>query len=363
MPDDVTFQTKPQLARALLARALDAGVPPPWVTADAVYGANSHLRRMLEGRGQCYVLAVASNVKPSTWPPYAPPGQVAVAHVAAALRTDGWRRLSCGDGAQGPRVDDWAYVPLRPALRDGWRHGVLVPRHPSRTDEMAYYLVYAPNDTVLEEIVRTAGSRWAVEDTFKLAKGQVGLDHYEVRSWSGWHRHTTLALWALALLAAGVTGASCAPRATYARKGRRAWHACCQTRARPTCRAQHPGTPTPIYRHDLPHLAQPASPPRTPLVRLASTPPSRRARLPHPAPRHSPQEETVTVVLEVVSKRLLWVEEAQADEGAREGEEGLVESGLALVADREAAVTRKPGQRAFDDPATVPMRRFGSSGW
>lgn len=71
MPDDVTFQTKPQLARALLARALDAGVPPPWVTADAVYGADSHLRRMLEGRGQCYVLAVASNVKPSTWPPYA----------------------------------------------------------------------------------------------------------------------------------------------------------------------------------------------------------------------------------------------------------------------------------------------------
>lgn len=142
-----------------------------------------------------------------------------MAHVAAALRTDGWRRLSCGDGAQGPRVDDWAYVPLRPALRDGWRHGVLVRRHPSRTDEMAYYLVYAPNDTVLEEVVRAAGSRWAVEDTFKLAKGQVGLDHYEVRSWSGWHRHTTLALWALALLAAGVTGASRAPRATYARKG------------------------------------------------------------------------------------------------------------------------------------------------
>jgi SRSO17 transposase len=208
VPEAVAFRTKPELARGLLERALDAGVPAAWVTADEVYGADGRLRRLLEARRQRYVLAVAANVAPTTFPPPAPPGQVTMRALTAALRPAAWTRLSCGEGAQGPRVYDWAYVPLRPALlEDGWQHGALVRRHPTRTEEVAYYLVYAPDGTPLDEIVRAAGSRWAVEDTFKLAKGQVGLDHYEVRSWTGWHRHTTLALWALALLAAGAAGA------------------------------------------------------------------------------------------------------------------------------------------------------------
>ena len=208
VPEDVAFRTKPELARELLVRALDTGVPAAWVTADEVYGADSRLRRLLEARGQRYVLAVAGNVKPTTFPPHAPPGQVAMSTLAAAFPPEAWARLSCGQGAQGPRVYDWAYVPLRPALQEGWQHGALVRRHPTRTEEVAYYLVHAPDATPLEEIVRAAGSRWAVEDTFKLAKGQVGLDHYEVRSWTGWHRHTTLALWALAVLTAGAAGAT-----------------------------------------------------------------------------------------------------------------------------------------------------------
>jgi SRSO17 transposase len=92
---------------------------------------------------------------------------------------------------------------LRPALRPGWVHALLVRRHPLRTDEVAYYLVYAPEDWPLEEVVEAAGSRWTIEEMFKLAKGQVGLDQYEVRSWQGWHRHITLALVALAALAVG----------------------------------------------------------------------------------------------------------------------------------------------------------------
>ena len=79
-------------------------------------------------------------------------------------------------------------------------HAVLVRRHPRRPDEVAFYLVYAPTGTALEEVVRAAGARWTIEDTFKQAKGLVGLDHYEVRSWRGWHRHVTLALLALATL-------------------------------------------------------------------------------------------------------------------------------------------------------------------
>lgn len=203
VPPDVVFKTKPHLAREMVARALDAGVPAAWVVADEVYGADSAFRLPLEERGQAYVLAVAPNVSASTWPPHGPMGQHRVGALAAALAADAWERLSCGEGAQGPRVYDWAYAPLRPALRDGWHHALLVRRHPARTDEVAYYLVFCPDGTPLAEVVRAAGARWAIEDTFKLGKGQVGLDQYETRSWRGWHRHTALALLALAVLALG----------------------------------------------------------------------------------------------------------------------------------------------------------------
>ncbi|MDQ5830262.1 MAG: IS701 family transposase [Actinomycetota bacterium] len=203
IPDEVPFQTKPQLALALVERALDAGVPAAWVVADEVYGSDSKFRGPLEARGQAYVLAVRSNQSVSTWPPYGPPAVGTVADLVAAVPATEWHRLSCGEGAQGPRCYDWTYVPVRPALRDGWVHAVLARRHVERTDEVAYYLVYARVDTPLEEIVRAAGARWTIEDTFKLAKGQVGLDQYEVRSWHGWYRHVTLALLALATLTLG----------------------------------------------------------------------------------------------------------------------------------------------------------------
>jgi SRSO17 transposase len=203
IPTAVSFRTKPQLALGLIERALDDGVPARWVVADEVYGSDGKLRRALEERGQAYVLAVRSNELATRWPPYGLPGQVRVAEAAAAVPDDHWRRLSCGEGAQGPRVYDWVLVPLRPALRPGWVHALLVRRQPAQPDELAYFLVYAPQETPLAEVVRAAGARWTIDEQFKLAKGQVGLDHYEVRSWQGWYRHSTLALLALAALAIG----------------------------------------------------------------------------------------------------------------------------------------------------------------
>src|SRR5947208_11992444 len=125
VPETIEFHTKPWLALDMIERALDAGVPARWVVGDSVYGSDGKLRRALEERAQAYALAVKSTEQPTTWPPYGPPGQVAVADVAAVLEPEHWRRLSCGDGAQGERLYDWAYVPLRPALADGWVHALV----------------------------------------------------------------------------------------------------------------------------------------------------------------------------------------------------------------------------------------------
>jgi len=204
VPETVEFHTKPWLALDMIERALDAGVPTRWVVGDSVYGSDGKLRRALEARGQAYALAVKCTEQPTTWPPYGPPDQVVVADVAAGLEPEDWQRLSCGDGAQGKRLYDWAHVPLRPAMADGWVHALVVRRSISDPDELAYYLVYTPTDTPRTAIVRAIGARWTIEEVFELAKQRVGLDEYEVRSWTGWHRHTTLALLALAALVLGV---------------------------------------------------------------------------------------------------------------------------------------------------------------
>jgi len=204
VPETVAFHTKPWLALDMIERALDAGVPARWVVGDSVYGSDGKLRRALEERGQAYALAVKRTEQPTTWPPYGPPGRVAVADITAVLEPNQWQRLSCGDGAQGERLFDWAYVPLRPARCDGWVHAVVIRRSISDPDDLAYYLVYAPTDAPLLEIVRAIGARWTIEEVFELAKQRVGLDEYEVRSWTGWHRHATLALLALAALVLGV---------------------------------------------------------------------------------------------------------------------------------------------------------------
>lgn len=221
IPDEVPFRTKPQLALELVERALEAGVPAAWVAADEVYGNDSKFRRALEARERAYVVAVRSDYPVTTWPPYGLPAAWTVTTVVAAALAAGaveWQRRSAGEGAHGPRLYDWTYLPVRPAVQDaGWLHAVPVRRHPERTDERAYYLVYAPVGTPVEQIVRVAGARWTSDDMFKQAKGLVGLDQYEVRSWKGWYRHITLALLAFAVLTiatkkGGRRGRASAPR-------------------------------------------------------------------------------------------------------------------------------------------------------
>ena len=179
----------------MLTGAFAAGVPAHWVTGDSVYGDDRRLRLWLEGRPQPYVLAVSG--KEYVW---LGSQQRQVKTLLASLPAEGWTRLSAGDGTKGPRWYDWRWLPLAAPLEPGWGRWLLVRRSLSTPTELTAYVVFAPQATPLEDVVRVAGSRWTVESGFEEAKGEVGLDHYEVRSWTGWYRHITLAMWALALL-------------------------------------------------------------------------------------------------------------------------------------------------------------------
>ena len=199
VPEDVSFRTKPRLAQRMLERALESGVPFRWVTGDEVYGSDRKLRLWLEEAGISHVLAIKSNEK--LWARTDQGSlQVRADRLAAEVGESSWQRLSAGDGAKGPRVYDWATVNIRPLREPGKSYWLLARRSIAKPGELAYYVCFGPDGTALEELVRVAGTRWAIEECFEEAKGQVGLDQYEVRRWDGWYRHITLAMLAHAYL-------------------------------------------------------------------------------------------------------------------------------------------------------------------
>lgn len=199
VPTEVEFATKPQLARRMLERAFGAGIRPSWVTGDEIYGGDRHLRMFLEGKQQPFVLAVRSD-EPVWVDSEDGPRQVGVAGAASGLAPENWQRVSAGDGSKGPRVYDWGRVRLARLTEPGWGHWLLVRRSLIDATDLAYYLVSGTAQTTLGEMVRVAGSRWAIEDSIEMAKGEAGLDEYEVRRWNSWYRHITLSLLAHAFL-------------------------------------------------------------------------------------------------------------------------------------------------------------------
>jgi SRSO17 transposase len=177
----------------MLERAFAADVPCRWVTSDSVYGADYALRRCIEKSGRGYVLAVTSRQRL---------GFKTVADWLEDVPGSGWQRLSAGDGAKGPRLYDWAYLPCEwLGAASGWRKGLLIRRKLAQPEAFTFYLTLSPDTVALSDLVRVAGTRWTIEACFEAAKGEVGLDQYEVRSWTGWHRHITLAMLAHAYLA------------------------------------------------------------------------------------------------------------------------------------------------------------------
>ncbi|HEY6407254.1 MAG TPA: IS701 family transposase [Ktedonobacteraceae bacterium] len=196
IPDEVEFATKGELAQQMLARTFAAGVPAEWVVGDTVYGYDE-LRLWLEEQQKNYVLAV-----PETHMVWVQGRQQPVGLLAALLPDEAWVVLSAGEGSKGPRLYEWAWLQLpdetgATSERARW---VLIRRSLTDPSERAYYRAYGPASITLAELVRVTGRSFRIEEGYEQAKGEVGLDQYEVRTWRAWYRYMTLALLAYAAL-------------------------------------------------------------------------------------------------------------------------------------------------------------------
>jgi SRSO17 transposase len=197
IPDEVKFATKGELAQRMLARAFAAGMPAQWVVGDTVYGYDE-MRSWVEEQGRNYVLAV-----PETHAIWVAGQPQPVGLVAALLPADAWTVLAAGEGSQGPRLYAWAWLSLSEGHegeagdRGSW---LLIRRSLADPSKRAYYRVSGPAGTTLQEAVQVAGRSFRIEEGLEEAKGEAGLDQYEVRGFRAWYRHITLAWLAHAVL-------------------------------------------------------------------------------------------------------------------------------------------------------------------
>ncbi len=223
VPAEVRFESKPEQASAMLMHAWEQGVPMRWVTGDEVYGDSPRLRETIQAHGRFYVLAVSANTRVWTERPqveepreqtggrprHAPrlaqgaPKARMVSEVVASLPHSAWKRVAVVEGEKGMITYHWGRVRVvesRDQLPgpDVW---LLARRSHSAPDKLSYYLAYAPPKTSLQTLVRVASTRYTVEQCIEEAKGETGLDEYEVRFWHSWYRHITLSMMAHAWLA------------------------------------------------------------------------------------------------------------------------------------------------------------------
>lgn len=211
VPAEVKFKTKPQLALSMFKRSFKAGVKAAWVTADSVYS-SSEVRRYLEDRKQPFVLGISAQFM-LRFPERERIRQARVDELFGELKAKDWRRLSAGQGSKGERIFEWAWLRLselsksagaksksaKPKKFDKW---ILARRSVQDPKDIAYYIVFAPSTTTLQQVIQVAGTRWVIETGFEAVKNEAGLDEYEVRSWIAWYRHITLSLLAYAFLVA-----------------------------------------------------------------------------------------------------------------------------------------------------------------
>jgi hypothetical protein len=168
---------------------LDAGTSARWATGDEVDGTDPGLRADLEDRR--FRLRPRDRLCP------AGADRSRADELAATVPKGGWQRLSAGPGPKGQRYYDWVWIALTGEHGQHW----LLIRRPPRRGELAFYRCYCPTLVPLGELVRVAGRRWTIEESFQAAKGLAGLDEHQVRRWTSWRRWVLLAMLAHALLA------------------------------------------------------------------------------------------------------------------------------------------------------------------
>lgn len=193
----------------MLERTFAAGVRLAWIAADSVYGDDRGFRNWLEAQKQADVLAVSG--KETVWRNQR---QQRISSLLAELPLEGWERLSAGAGSKGPRWYDWLRLELSEPAEADFKRWLLVRRSITDPSEVTAFVSDSLASTTLVQLVRVAGLRWTVEESIQTGKGELGLDHYEARSWSGWYRHMTLTIWAQAFLSVvrAECGAPLAPK-------------------------------------------------------------------------------------------------------------------------------------------------------
>ncbi|WP_017583303.1 IS701 family transposase [Nocardiopsis valliformis] len=192
VPEQVQFATKPELARQMIAAAVES-VPTAWVAGDEVYGRNPGLRTYLEQHRIGYVMQMAATDRLVT-----PRGLLAVKELAVLVPEQAWQKLSAGTGAKGERFYNWALID---DVADGSGVRWVLLRRNRTTGELAFYRCYAPAPVPLARLVAVAGRRWRVEESFAQGKGLAGLDEHQVRTWTSWHRWSLLVMVAYAFAA------------------------------------------------------------------------------------------------------------------------------------------------------------------
>jgi SRSO17 transposase len=191
VPDEVTFATKPELAQKMLACAWAENIPLQWVVADCTYGNSPDLRNFIDAQKRYYVMEV-----PKTFHVRLADAKAVqtVSELVDSIPAKSWRRMAFGLGEKGLNFYDWTALRVTPTTDDVGEQWLLIRRPLNDSDGLTFYVSNAPLETSLETLAAVASSRWCVEQLLEEAKGEAGLDEYEVRYWHCWYRHITLSM-------------------------------------------------------------------------------------------------------------------------------------------------------------------------
>jgi SRSO17 transposase len=195
VPEEVAFANKIELAKVMFERAFETGIPARWVVADSFYGRSHEFRGWLEERGRPYAVMVPKTNAVGLG------DRRKIEQLALRLPVEAWSEVRPAGDAGEMRPWVWASLELSADPAKGMRRWLLVRRGSDEPEDLAFYQAYGPEGTPVEELVRVCQARWKVEECFQSAKGEVGLDQYEVRRWGAWYRYVTLCLLAHAFLA------------------------------------------------------------------------------------------------------------------------------------------------------------------